>query len=109
MSKTIEDVPELACAALEYLESEISRIYWNKHQEQWESAFRNTGNSYNSTVFSVQAYDWGKEEDGIFKWRDVEIRWYKYLGRGTYSNTELTPELINEMLNDCLNKVGEAN
>lgn len=100
-------LPELACAAIEYLESEISRLYWNKNQEQWKSAFRNTGNSYKSSVFSVEAYDWSDEEDGIFKWRDIEISWYKNFGRGTYSNKVLTPDLINEMLEDCLKNVGE--
>ena len=98
---------ELACAAIEYLEGEISRLYWNKNQEQWESAFRNTGNSYKSSVFSVEAYDWSDEEDGTFKWRDIEISWYKNFGRGTYSNKVLTPDLINEMLEDCLKNVGE--
>ena len=98
-------LPELACAAIEYLESEISRLYWNKNQEQWESAFRNTGNSYKSSVFSVEAYDWSDEEDGTFKWRDIEISWYKNFGRGTYSNKVLTPDLINEMLEDCLKNV----
>ena len=99
------ELTELACAAIEYLESEISRLYWNKHQEEWESAFRNTGNSYKSSVFSVKAYNWGNEEDGSFKWRDIEISWYKNFGRGTYSNKVLTPDLVNEMLEDCLKSV----
>ena len=102
-----KEVSELACAALEYLEREISRSYWNNHQKEWESAFRNTGNSYFAKAFSVRAYDWTNEEDGVFMWRDVEVRWYKNLGRGTYSNIELTPALVNVMLNDCLEKIDE--
>lgn len=96
------ELTELACAAIEYLEGEISRLYWNKNQEQWESAFRNTGNSYKSKSFSVDAYNWGEEKDGSFRWRDIEINWYKGFGRGTYSNKVLTPDLVNEMLEDCL-------
>ena len=101
------DVTELLCAALEYLESEISRVYWNKHQKEWESAFRNTGNSYKSKSFSVDAYNWGEEKDGSFKWRDIEINWYKNLGRGTYANRDITPTEISEMLDDCLNNISE--
>ena len=101
------DVSELLCAALEYLESEISRVYWNKHQEEWQSAFRNTGSSYRTDTFSIAAYNWGDEKDGSFKWRDIEVNWYKNLGRGTYSNKDITPDEINEMLNDCLNNTTE--
>lgn len=108
MTSKTYDVPELLCATLEYLESEISRTYWNSNQEEWQSAFRNTGNKFKSNAFTVRAYDWSEEKDGSFKWRDIEVNWYKNLGRGTYANQELTPDLINEMLNDCLSNLTEV-
>ena len=102
------DVPELLCAALEYIESAIEISYWNENQEEWSSCFRNNGGQYKTKKFIVRAYDWSEpdEYEPNFEWRDVKIWWYKGLGRGTYANQELSPELINGMLNDCLNSIG---
>lgn len=107
MGKETYDVPELLCAALEYLEAEIERLYWNKNQEEWNSCFRNNVGEFKGKTFTVQAYDWSEpdEPEPNFEWRGVKIWWYKYLGRGTYANKELTPDMIDEMLNDCLNNI----
>lgn len=101
------DVPELFCAALEYLDHAIEISYWNKHQEEFESPIGNTGAKYKGGVFKLRAYDWSEPDvyEPNFEWRDVKVWWYKYLGRGTYANMDLTPDLINEMLNDCLNNI----
>lgn len=55
----------------------------------------------------VKIVDWPDEYEPNFEWRDVKVWWYKYLGRGTYANKELTPEIVNEMLNDCLNNISK--
>lgn len=66
-------------------------------------SFSNTGNSFECPVFRVEAYSWSDEEQPYnFKWRDVEISWYKYLGRGMSANQELSPERAAEMLIECL-------
>lgn len=108
MSKNY-DVPELFCAALEYLDHAIEISYWNQHQEEFKSPIGNTGASYDGGTFKLRAFDWSEpdEYEPNFEWRDVKVWWYKYLGRVTCSNKELTPEIINEMLNDCLNNISK--
>lgn len=36
-----------------------------------------------------------------FKYKNIEISWYKYLGRGM-DIPEMTYEELDEMLNDCI-------
>ena len=54
-------------------------------------------------VFEVHAYNWDDEtiQPYNFKCGDVEISWYKYLGRGM-DIPELTYEELDDMLNECL-------
>jgi len=105
------EVPEFALAALEYLVGEIGRVYWNNNQEEFESPTQNTGADYKTDKFKMRAYCWCDGErhkkgcPANFEWRDVKINWYKRLGRGTSSNTQLTPELTATMLEDCLESV----
>jgi len=40
-----------------------------------------------------------------FKWRDLEISWYKYVGRGMSANRKMTTKEIEEMLDDCLKAI----
>lgn len=90
-------------AALRRLSGELERVMWNIHQRNYASPFDNTGNWFKCDTFEVQAYSWGDDEQPFnFKWRDVEVSWYKYLGRGLSANQELPPTLISEMLDDCL-------
>lgn len=116
--KTIQgynmDNHELIVAALEKIESELDRVMWNIHQEEYSSPFMNTGNSFKCDTFEVSAYDWDwdmEEESGEaepkpnFKWRNFEFWWYKYLGRGDYANREISNDELNEMLNDCLRTI----
>lgn len=104
-------VPELAVAALRAIGDEIERVEWNRTQEEFYAPTGNNASEYETDVFRMEAYCWCDEQhhkDGCppnFKWRDVEICWYKYLGRGMSANTELTPDLINEMLQDCLQSI----
>lgn len=48
----------------------------------------------------VHAYFWGEDEEREklpnFKFRDVEIRWYKYPGRGMSTNIETSPAAWSE-------------
>jgi len=106
-------VPELAVAVLRAIGDEVERVEWNRTQKQFDAPTGNNGGEYETPVFRMEAYCWcdgeGEgHENGCppnFKWRDVEICWYKYLGRGMSSNTELTPNLINEMLTECLKSI----
>ena len=101
------EASELLIAALEYLDSELCRVMWNKHQESYDSPFRNTGNSFKNDVFEVCAYSWDdtKEQPYNFKYNDIKISWYKYLGRGTTINRNISNDEISDMLDKCLESV----
>ena len=85
-------------------------MLWNKHQKAVSTPFENSGEEYISDIFQVRAYDWGEdgnnkpnfhyEKDGIV----LDVYWYKYFGRGMEAkcNTDLTVELLADMINDCI-------
>jgi hypothetical protein len=97
-------VSNLVDAALCRIRDELDRVMCNVHQEEYASPFSNTGNSFKCDTFEVEAYSWNDEVEQPynFKWRGVEISWYKYLGRGMSANTNITPTVASEMLDDCL-------
>lgn len=90
------------------IENEYARLYWNSHQEQLISPFDNNGaESYSNDTFSVFGYDWGieDEEDQVnFKYKGLEISWYKYCGRcmGATCDVEVNAEYLYHMFNDCI-------
>jgi len=71
--------------------------------KNYESPFRNTGSKFACDTFAVEAYSWNDEveQKWNFKWRDLEVSWYKYLGRGMSANRKITRREIEEMLDDC--------
>ena len=91
-------------AALVQIDNELSRAMWNNAQKEYPSPFGNTGNSFVCDVFEVYAYSWNKDipQPYNFRWRDVDVSWYKYLGRGMSVNQELTNDKISAMLDECL-------
>ena len=104
---------ELLQAALEYLASEIERVEWNNRQQTYEAPIGNNGGEYLTETFEMRAYCWcdhdrtGHEEQcpPNFKWRDFELEWYKYIGRGMVANREMKPSEIARMLGECLESV----
>lgn len=97
------EVSKLGVAALRAIEAYLDIVMWNRHQKIYVSPFGNNGAEFKNDTFEVESYSWGEEEQPYnFKWKDVEVSWYKYLGRGTTSNIELTPNLLNDLLDDCL-------
>ena len=97
------EVPEIVEAALRSLDNELERVMWSAQQKEYASPFGNTGNSFKCATFEVAAYSWSDDVQSFnFKWRDVEISWYKWCGRGMSANKEISPDLASEMLNDCL-------
>jgi hypothetical protein len=102
-------VSELCEAALFHIERELSRVMWNMHQEDYNSPFDNTGNveGFKNDVFEVHAYDWNEEhkQPFNFKWKDVEISWYKYCARGISANQEIKSDKLDQMLNECIDSL----
>lgn len=99
--------PRWIVALLNELDDQLDRVMWNIHQEEYQSPFENTANSFKNDVFEVQAYDWNDdvEQPYNFKCDDIEISWYKYLGRDTTINGEYEPQKIIDMFNKCLNSI----
>jgi len=93
----------LVVAALMEIRRELDRVMGNINHQSYHSPFDNTANSFQCPTFQVQAYAWGDPDQPFnFKWKDVEIGWYKYAGRGMTSSVEIKPDLASQMLDDCL-------
>lgn len=101
------EVSNLLEAALVQIDNELSRVMWNVNQSEYPSPFGNTGNSFVCDVFEVYAYSWNEDvpQPYNFRWRDVDVSWYKYLGRGMSVNQELTNDKISKLLDECLTAV----
>lgn len=103
------ECPDYVVALLEKINNELSRVYWNQHQEEYCSPFSNSGNNYKGECFEVNAYAWDTEDDDIqnynFKYKDIEISWYKHLGRDTTINREIKPEEAIEMFDTILKEI----
>ena len=80
---------------------------WNKNQKYYDSPFSNTGNSFKNDIFGVEAYSWDDdyEQPYNFKYKDIEISWYKYLGRDTSINKEISEKEAVDMYKICLNSL----
>lgn len=100
------DAPRYIVALLEGIESELDRIMWNIYQEEYDSPFRNTGNEFICDTFEVHAYYWGDDDElydrANFKCGDIEVRWYKHVGRGPYLNKPITPDEAVAMFDKCM-------
>ena len=72
--------------------------------KNFESPFANSGNKFYCDTFEVESYSWDDEVDQPwnFKWRDIEVSWYKYFGRGMSVNKNVSDKEIEEMLDECL-------
>ena len=63
--------------------------------------------SFENHTFVVRPYYWGNEEDiqrlpnFYYKPTKLEIRWYKYALRDSYSNKNITPEELSNILKKC--------
>jgi hypothetical protein len=79
--------------------------------QQWEvlrgqdpNPFDNTGAFYECEGLSIQAYPWNEEacQPWNLRWEDVEISWYKYLGRGMSINKDVSVARAQELKAACL-------
>lgn len=101
------ECPRWIVALLKELDNQLDRVMWNNTQKEYPSPFENTANSFKNDVFEVQAYNWSDdiEQPYNFKCGDIEISWYKYLGRDTTINNEYEPQVIIDMFNKCLQSI----
>ena len=98
------EVSELFYAALRSISNEWDRVMWNIHQKCLDNPFSNSGQKWKCDTFEVESYSWDfdKEQEYNFKWNDIKVSWYKYLGRGMSVNVDISLKQIDELLKDCL-------
>lgn len=98
-------------AALNEIENQMARLYWNKYQKEMESSpFKNTGAEYSNDTFTVRAYNWNDENDVLpnFEYKDLKIYWYKHSQRGLQwyyncsKNALPSSAFLEDMLEDCI-------
>lgn len=100
----VYECPEWIIALLDTIRQKLDIVMWNKYHKEYDNPFENSGNSFKNNVFEVQAYSWDDEvhQEYNFKCGDVEISWYKYLGRDTTINDDYEEKYIIEMFNKCM-------
>lgn len=99
-----EKEKDLIVVILQAIESELSRLYFNKNQEEIRSPFSNTGETYENDTFIVRAYNWDDNEEPNFEYKGLNAWWYKHLGRGDAIELDkpLTLDFVLNMLQDCM-------
>ena len=69
--------------------------------------FQGNDGIFENEVFAIRPYYWGNDEEEmakpnfVYKPDNLEIRWYKYPLRDSYSNQELTVDDFKVILNNC--------
>lgn len=71
------------------------------------SPFNNTGATFENDTFKVRAYQWDFNplQDWNFKYKNIEIRWYKHLNRSPEINGGYTHKEMVRMYLDCINSI----
>lgn len=67
----------------------------------------NTGAIFETETFVIEAFNWNEEIDQPynFKYKNIEISWYKRLGRDTTINGDYSTTQIIEMYNKCIEAI----
>lgn len=98
------ETPEYVDALLDTLVAEMERVHWNTKQQKL--------NEYVTHWFGraeMRSYFWGEDAEQAalpnFAFDGVEIRWYKYRGRGQTSNVEMDPAGWVDWFNRCLAEI----
>ena len=98
---------------LEAALSKLGHEIWIATNNTWQDAIDPTSNEGSEIVtdtFEMRSFCWcdGSRHETCppnFKWKDFEVEWYKYLGRGMEQNRDITPQEIAEMLDSCIDSL----
>lgn len=108
------DCPMYIEALLSSLGGQIELVEWNKTQKSYDAPTRNVGGYWANDVFEMRSFVWcthdGPDDSckcnlPNFKCGDIEVTWYKYLGRGTRINGEYSADEIVDMYNRCYESI----
>lgn len=76
------------------------------------SPFSTGGKKFKNDIFEVNGYiecyckpNECKCATYNFKWKDIEVSWYKHLHRSTYVNKEVSEEETKTLLSECLKSI----
>lgn len=78
--------------------------YFSTHDVSYSDYFEND-------VFELRPYYWGDDEDKAHlpnfrhKKSGLEIRWYKYIGRGMTVNNHVCPNCFFNIFAECMNSL----
>jgi hypothetical protein len=95
------DCPDYVEVGLRYIATFFDDVRVSK-----SNPFMNTGWKWISPIFNVYAYDWCDDTiqpyNFYYKKTDVRISWYKYAGRVTTINKEISRSECGYMIRDCV-------
>lgn len=112
----IYNCPNYIIALLREIDRVLCKVMWNINQEEYDSPFSNTGNTFKNDVFEVQAYNWNDDinqeynfiyrvDKAVSNMPDLKISWYKYLGRDTTINQEVDSDIVIDIFNRCIDSL----
>ena len=88
------------------------------HHTRWDgidnhnpgpTPFMNNGGEVETGAFRCEAYSWDDNYDQPynFKWKDLEISWYKHCQRGVSMSRKVSKSECARMLKECLKSLEE--
>lgn len=84
---------------------EAARCIWSVLTTEPDTPFSNSGYGlFSGDRVEVESYSWNEDyaQPWNLKWRDWEVSWYKYAGRGMTQNRDLTVSERRQFLRDCI-------
>lgn len=94
-------VPNNVEAALDAIKQTLNSVH-----PAMDNPFNNIGSRFRWPSFQVHSYSWGEDDQRFnFKWRDFEVSWYKYFGRGLSMSRRINPAELKLMLTMCLDEI----
>lgn len=95
------NVTDYVLNGLKYLGAAIA------NSQKMDNPCDNSASHFENSTFIMKGYSWDDEDDNDFnfKYNDFEVVWYKYIGRGTYQNQEISFAEWDEMFQKCLNSL----
>lgn len=113
------DAPAHVLSAIETISNLLTELHATKYRRYrsggWFSPISNTRAEFVNGTFTLRAYQWSEcictdDYPNIrcvtckpnFQWKDIEVRWYKHLHRGTTINRDVSADECSTMLQECL-------
>lgn len=81
---------------------QVLQTAWGGYRPD-DNPFDNTGAYFECPTFQVEAFSWVRPgQKWNFRWRDLEVVWYKYLGRDTWLSRDVSAQETDLLLQECM-------